>query len=109
LRIFNAIEREHEASSAGGFGGRFEKVFDGQRFLGAYESHDALMRGGSGKLRELLAGFLANADSGLAAGGDKAGEAIVVAFAGDENLVKAAAAGLDSFLNRVHAVENFHD
>ena len=33
---------------------------------------------------------------------------VVVALAGDENVVEAAAAGLESFGDRMQAVENFH-
>jgi hypothetical protein len=31
-----------------------------------------------------------------------------VAFASDEDVIEAAAAGLDSFRDRMQAVENFH-
>jgi hypothetical protein len=36
-------------------------------------------------------------------------EALVLAFAGDKNVIEAAAAGLEGFFNRVQAVENFHE
>jgi hypothetical protein len=39
---------------------------------------------------------------------DETLEAAVAAFAGDEDVIEAAAAGLHSFLDRVQAVENFH-
>jgi hypothetical protein len=57
----------------------------------------------------LLAGFLADADACLAKGGDEAFETQVFALAGYNHLVEAAAAGLEGFFNRVHAVENFHE
>jgi hypothetical protein len=60
-------------------------------------------------LGELFAGFLADADAGLAAKGDQAFEALVLALAGDDDLVEAALASLESLLNRVHAVQNFHE
>ena len=85
-----------------------EEVFDGEEFLGADESDNSLMGGGFGDKGELVAGFLADADAGLAEGGDELVDAEIVAFAGYEDVVKAAAAGLEGFFDRVHAVENFH-
>jgi phosphopantetheine adenylyltransferase len=57
---------------------------------------------------ELLARPLKDADACVAALGDEAGEAVVVALAGDEDLIEAAATGLESFRDRMQAVENFH-
>ena len=65
--------------------------------------------GGLGQLRQLLARLLADADPGLAADGDQPFEAVVMAFAGHQNLVKAALAGLERLFNRVNSVENFHE
>ncbi len=62
--------------------------------------------GGEG---ELLARFLADANAGLAALGDEAVKTFIVALARDEHVVKAAAAGLESFRDRMQAVENFHE
>ena len=56
----------------------------------------------------MLARLLEDADAGLAALGDEPFEAGVVALAGDEHVVKAALAGLESFFHRMQAVENFH-
>jgi hypothetical protein len=109
LRIFDAVESEHEASRVNGTCGRREKVFDGERFLRTDKSNDALVRSSSGELSELFAGLLANANTGFAASGNEAGEALVVTFASNEDLVKAAAARLERLLDRMHAVENFHD
>ena len=75
---------------------------------GAHEGDHALMGSGSGQLGELLARFLANADSGLAALGDEMSEAFVVALAGNQYVVKTAAAGLECLLDGMQAVENFH-
>jgi hypothetical protein len=40
--------------------------------------------------------------------GDHSVKTFVVALARDEDVVKAAAAGLESFRHRMQAVENFH-
>ena len=66
------------------------------------------MRDGAGQLGEVLAGLLADADAGLAAGQDEAREAVVLALAGDDDVIEAAAAGAKGFLDRMNAVENFH-
>jgi hypothetical protein len=63
---------------------------------------------GLGELGQLLAGLVANADAGLAAESNELVEPGVLALVGDEDVVEAAAAGLDRFFNRMHAVENFH-
>ncbi len=85
-----------------------EEIFEGEELLRADERDDALVGGSFGGERELLARLLKDADAGLAALGDEAVEAVVVALAGDEDVVEAAAAGLESFLDRMQAVENFH-
>jgi hypothetical protein len=59
--------------------------------------------------RQLIARLLANADASLAALGNEALEALVLTLASNENVVKAAAAGLEGFFNCVQAVENFHE
>ena len=70
------------------------------------------MGGGFSDLRKLLAGFLADANVGLAAGIDEAFEARGLTgfqpFAGDHNVVKVAAAGFERFFYRVEAVKNLH-
>jgi hypothetical protein len=54
--------------------------------------------------RQLLAGFLADTDAGLAKGGDEALQTKILSFAGYQHVVKATPAGLESFFYRVHAV-----
>jgi hypothetical protein len=110
LRVFNAVEREDEAGwRFAGAGRRLEEVFERQRFLRTDKSDDALVRGGIGGEGELLARPLKNANACVAALGDEAVETFVVALSGDENVIKSAAAGLESFRDRMQAVENFHE
>ncbi len=108
LRVFNAVEGEDEASCrVAGYG--LEEIFDGERFLRTDERDDSLMSSVVGGGRELLARFTAYGDSGLAELRDEAFKPVVAALPCDEDLVKAAAARFESFLNRVQAVENFHE
>jgi hypothetical protein len=67
------------------------------------------MTGCFGGKGELLARLLKDADTGLAALDDETLEAAVAALAGDEDVIEAAAAGLQSFLDRVQAVQDFHE
>jgi hypothetical protein len=67
------------------------------------------MRGGSGGLGELVAGFLTDADAGLTALGDEFFKTGILAFAGYDDVVKTPAAGLERLFDRVDAVENFHE
>ena len=106
LWIFDAVEREKQARLRRI--GRGEEVFDGEQFLRTDEGDDALVGRGSGEVRELVARFLTYTDTGQFAIGNEAGEAFVVALGGDEDMIEAAATGLESFGNGVHAVENFH-
>jgi len=108
LRIFNTIEREQKPSGrfAGGIG--LEEIFEGEKFLRANERDDALMCGSLSGERELLARFLKDTDTRLAALGDDLTETVVFALAGDKNVIEAAPAGLESFRDRMQAVENFH-
>ena len=62
----------------------------------------------AGEVRELIARFLADANARLLAFGDETRKAFVVALGGDNDVIEAAPAGLESLGNRVHAVENFH-
>jgi hypothetical protein len=57
---------------------------------------------------ELLAGFLAHPDASLAALIDQALEPLVVALAGNQNVVKAPPARPEGFFDRVQAIKNFH-
>jgi len=114
LRIFNAVDSKDEAG--GGFGRRGfigrgirrEKVLDGEEFLRANKRNDTLMARCIGGEGELLARLLADSNACIAALGDHSVKPVVVALAGDEHVVKAAAPGLESFRHRMQAVENFH-
>lgn len=108
LRVFNAVESKKEAS--GGFAGRIrlEEIFKGKSFLRAHQRDDALMARGLRGERKLLARFFKDADARLAALSDEVIETVVLALAGDENMIEAAATGLESFRDRMQAVENFH-
>jgi hypothetical protein len=78
LRVFDAVEGEQQAAGAGVCGARRgEKVLDGEELLWANQGDDALVGGGFGQQRELLARLLADADAGLAA--ERANEAIQAA------------------------------
>jgi hypothetical protein len=66
------------------------------------------MCGGASQMRELFARFLADTHADLFALCDEAREAFVVAFGGDDDVIEAASAGLESFGNGMYAVENFH-
>jgi hypothetical protein len=72
------------------------------------EGHNALVCGGLSQLRQLVAGFLLNADSGLAAESDKPLQPLVMPLAGHQNVVKAASASPDGLFDRMQSVENFH-
>jgi hypothetical protein len=72
------------------------------------EGYDALVSGSLGELGQLLAGFLADANAGIAAEVDKALDAGIFALAGHQNVVEAPASGLERLLDRMQAVENFH-
>jgi len=109
LRIFDAVERKNEARHVGFGGVGNEKVFDRKEFLRANQRDDALVRRGLGDLRELVARLGADANAGLATLFDEALQAVIVALAGDEDVIEAAAAGLECFLDRMQAVEDFHD
>jgi hypothetical protein len=109
LGVFNTVERENETGRVKLAGRGLEQVFESKRFLGSHQRDNALVRGGSGKLSELLAGLLADANAGLAAFSYKARKPVVLALAGDKNVVKTAAARLECLLHRMEAVENFHE
>lgn len=108
LGIFDAVECEKEAWAGGRVRGRIEEIFDGEEFLWADEGDNALVSSGSGQLRELVAGFLADTNASLFAIGDKAGKAVVLALASHQHMIETAPAGFESLFYRVHAVENVH-
>jgi hypothetical protein len=66
------------------------------------------MHVGAGNLRQVLAGLLAHADTGVTAIGHQAREAIIVAFRRNQDVIESALTGPQSLCNRVNAVENFH-
>jgi hypothetical protein len=107
LRIFHAIEREEK--TRGACCRRTIEVFNRKKFLRADERDDTLMRRSFGDEGELLARLLADADAGIAALRDEALQAIVLALAGDKDVIETAAAGFERFLNRMQPVENFHE
>ena len=88
---------------------RREEVFECEEFLRADQSDDALVRFGLGAEGKLFAGLGADADAELAAERDKLLKPGVVALAGHQHVVKTAAAGAQSLLDRVQAVQNFHE
>jgi len=109
----NAVEREDEASGGVACGGKGrEEVLEGEKFLRADERDDALVSGGFGGDGELLTRPLKDADACVAALGDEVADAriaaVVRALASDENVIEAAATGLESFRDRVQSVKNFH-
>jgi hypothetical protein len=108
LRVFYAVKSEKEAARAliGRVG--LVKVFNGEELRRANEGDDALMRRSLGELGQLLAGLVANGDTGLAAESDELIEPGILAFVGDQDVVKSATAGLDRFFDGMHAIENFH-
>jgi hypothetical protein len=108
LRVFNTIKREEKTGRAGMSGGGLEQILKGQRFLRTNQRDHALMRGGSGKLSELFARFLANTHASLTAFGHEAREPVILALESDNNVIKAATASLERLLHRMKAVENFH-
>lgn len=107
LRVFDPVKREQKAG-----GGRrwqwLEQVLDVKKLLGIHHRDHALVGGGSGHLRELLAGLLAHADTGVAALGDEAREAIVSPFAGDHDVIKPAPPSAQGLAHRMHPVEDVH-
>jgi len=104
LRVFDAVQGEDETRAAGGF----ENIFDRQELLGSDDGDDALVGGGAGHVGEGFAGFGADADFEFFAEGDDGFEAVVAAFAGDEDVVEAAFAGFEGFFDWVHAVQSLH-
>ncbi len=109
LRVLDAIQGQDEASGAGRGGGRRVEIFYGEKFLRFDQRHYALVSGRLGQQRKLLARLLAHSDPGLAADGDQPLQAVVLALAGHQHVVETPPSGLERFLHRVNAVENFHE
>ncbi len=107
LRISDAVEGEDKASLVGLQW--LDEMFEAEQLLRADDGDDSLVRGGSSDLGELVAGLLADTDSGLAAGSDETGKSNVVTLTGNENEIKAAPAGFEGLLDGMEAVENIHE
>jgi hypothetical protein len=110
LRVFNAVEGKQETGEAGfscGIGRK--EVFNGERFLRVNEGDHALVRDVFGDECELLTQLLADSDATLAAESDELFDSGIVALGGDQDVVKAATSGLESFFHRMQTVENFHE
>jgi pheromone shutdown protein TraB len=73
------------------------------------ECDDALVGDVLSGLCEALARLLADTNTLLTAERDELFEARIVAFRSDENVIKAATSGFESFFHRMQAVENFHE
>ncbi len=108
LRIFDAIESEDEACG-GARSRRSKQILDGEKFLRADKRDNALVGGSFGSEGELLARLFQDPNANLAALGDEAGQTEILALAGNQDVVKAPLAGSEGFLDRVQAVENFHE
>jgi hypothetical protein len=112
LRVLNSIESQEQTRRARRSWEGWERVvevFNGERFLGTDQGNDTLVGGGRGELGKLLAGLRADANARLTTGFHEAGEAVIVALARHYHLVKAPATGLEGLLDRMQAVENFHE
>ena len=107
LGVFHAVQRQQEPGVPGGRQ-RLEEIFDRQKLLRADHGDNPLVGGGAGQFRQLLPRFLAHPDAGLAALGDQAGQAIVLALAGHHHVVKTAPPGPQGLLDRMNPVEDFH-
>jgi hypothetical protein len=106
LGVFDAVEGEQKA----GFGTCAE-VFEVEELASAGDGDDSLMVGGFGQAGELFFRLETEADAGFAAGVDDLLQALVVsvkAFPGDTDVVEFSAAGAQSLLDRVQAVQNVH-
>jgi hypothetical protein len=73
------------------------------------EGDDTLMRDVFGNKCELLTRLLTDTDAKLAAESDELFDSGIVALGGDQDVVKAATSGLQSFFHRMQSVENFHE
>ncbi len=108
LRIFDAIESEDEACG-GARSRRSKQILDGEKFLRADKRDNALVGRSFCGEGELLARLFQDPNANLATLGDEAGQTQVLALAGNQDVVKAPLAGSEGFLDRVQAVENFHE
>ena len=107
LGIFHSIQRQQQPCPSRGTQ-RLEEILNVQEFLRAHGRENALVGRGSRHLRKLFARLLANPNPRLAARGDQASEAVVVAFARHHHVIKSPPPGTQRLFHRVHAVEDFH-
>ena len=107
LRVLDAVEGEKQAGR-----GTFEEILDVEELAFADDGDHPLVIGSAGHAGEGLARLDAGFDSFLAAESGDAGYALVVAvpeaFGGDADVVEAARAGAQGFLDGMQAEENFH-
>ncbi len=111
LRILHAVQGKDEPGTlvAIDVAGRLEQIFDGEKLLWLHDGNYALVPCRSGKLGQLFAGFLTDAHASLAAFGHQLFQAHILPFARYQDVVKTPPPGSKRFLDRVDAVENFHD
>ena len=103
LGVFDAVKGEQEARFRSG-----EQVFQVEEFAGAGDGDDSLMGGGFGQTGQLFFGLKAEADAEFAAGVDDLLQTLVVPFTGHADVVEFPAAGAQSLLDRMQAVQNVH-
>jgi hypothetical protein len=73
------------------------------------QCHYALVSRSLGEFGQLVAGFLADTETALAAESDEAFEPYIIAFTGHQNVIEAPPSSLERFLNRMQPVQNFHE
>jgi RNA polymerase sigma-70 factor, ECF subfamily len=103
LRVFNAIEGEQQAGFRAG-----QQVFQIKKFAGADNGDDSLMGGGAGQPGQLFTRLKAQPDGVFAGGVDDFLQPGVMTFTGNAQVVELAAAGAESLLDRVQAVQDVH-
>ena len=108
LRVFHAIDRENQTRRIRIFRSRPEQIFEGKKLLRAHQRHHALMRCSFRSESQLLARLLDHADMRLAALRNQAFQSRIAALASHEHMIEAALPGLESLLNRVQPIQNFH-
>src|SRR6185312_14654831 len=104
LGVLNTVEGQPQAG-----GGAGEKVFQIKEFASADDGDDSLMGGSMGETSQFFSRLKAKADGVFAGCVDDFLQALVVPFTGDAQVVELAAAGAESLLNRVQAVQNVHE
>jgi RNA polymerase sigma-70 factor, ECF subfamily len=108
LRVLDTVQGQHQARLRA-----FEEVFEVEKRAFADRGDDSLVRGGAREAGEGIPRLQASSDPGLAAEVENRGEAMIVsllvAFAGEADVVEATRAGAQGLLDRVQAVQKFHD